>query len=501
MIKEKPNILLLMTDQQRPDSLGCYGSEVARTPNLDWLAKNGVVFDNCYVQNPLCCPSRYSLLTGQYPHCHGVVSNWHAPRPGRRSFGYYLGKAGYQSAAIGKMHLTPWQDNFGFDGRIIAEAKFDDECPDDYDSFLRSHGHSRKIVYDKNEQYRRQCTAIDSRLPQELHIDSFVGKSACEYLNRVDGDTPFCCFASFLSPHNPYDPPEPYNKMFKGVKFPARNMTEGEVERKPKEAYDYINKILSKEWGKTTDKLSLEQLQLIKENYYALNTLVDDWIGKIIDILKKRNLYDDTIIIYTSDHGDLLGDHGLMYKQCFYEQSVKVPLIIHCPEKFKSNRVNDFVELMDLFSTICQMGQSQPDYDIQSKSLLPVLNRQKNYVHRPAVFSENYFGKMIRTGPWKMVRYIGKDYGELYNLNEDPDEQNNLWDDSDMVSLKLQLSEHLFQWLTKSQDVMYKPVRGWHFDRSDLEYIPKNGRAYPASHQPWHLNGFADLYESWKFNF
>lgn len=139
---ERPNILFLLTDQQRPDSLGCYGSEAAITPHIDALARGGVVFDNCYVQNPLCCPSRYSILTGRYPHSHGVRANWYAPRPGEVSFGAQLGRVGYATSMIGKMHLTPWYDTFGSDGRIIAESKFHTTCPDDYERFLNHHGWS-----------------------------------------------------------------------------------------------------------------------------------------------------------------------------------------------------------------------------------------------------------------------------------------------------------------------------------------------------------------------
>ena len=135
------------------------------------------------------------------------------------SFGERLGRAGYGTAMIGKMHLTPWQDTFGFDGRIIAEAKFHTDCPDDYQSFLLGHGWDRRRLYDTaGEEYLTYCTAVPSKVGADLHIDSFVGRSVCEYLRRVEG--PFCLFASFLSPHNPFDPPAPYDTMFLDASFP-----------------------------------------------------------------------------------------------------------------------------------------------------------------------------------------------------------------------------------------------------------------------------------------
>ena len=359
MADARPNILLIMTDQQRPDTLGCYGNDIAITPNLDRLGREGVIFDNMYVQNPLCVPSRYSMLTGRYPHCTRVRTNWHAVRPGERSFAHQIGPAGYATALVGKMHLTPWHDNFGFDGRIIAEAKIDPNCDDDYQRFLRANGRSRAEMYDKQSAaYIDQATAVISNIPQEQHIDTFVGRATCEYLRNVDKSRPFCLVSSFLSPHNPYDPPKPYDELFINKKLPPRNMTKGEVDRKPREAYDYINKMLG--WPYRTDELSEEQIQLTKAYYYSLCTLIDDWVGRIIQTLKDEGLYENTIIVFTSDHGDLMGDHGLVYKQCFYEQSVRVPFIVHAPGYFAPRRCADLVEMIDLCATFCDLAGAGP---------------------------------------------------------------------------------------------------------------------------------------------
>lgn len=491
-----PNILFLMTDQQRPDSLGCYGDEVALTPNLDRLAEDGVRFDNCYVQNPLCCPSRYSILTGRYPHSHGVISNWYAPNPDEKSFGHQLGRAGYNTAMIGKMHLTPWHDRFGFDGRIIAEAKFHEDCPDDYGRFLLKRGTSRKELYDrKSAEYVANATAVKSRVPQELHIDSFVGRSVCEYLKNVR--EPFCLFGSFLSPHNPYDPPAPYDTLFTDKDLPKRNMGEGEVQRKPREAYDYINNRLK--WPFKTDKMTEEQIHLTKAYYYSLNTLIDDWVGEIVETLKERGLYENTVIVYTSDHGDLLGDHGLVYKQCFYEQSVKAPLIIHAPTRFNPNVVEDPVESIDLFDTFCELGGAFRGYGSQAKSLVPILEGRNDQTHREAVFSENYFGTMVRRKEFKMVHYMGKDYGELYNLEEDPLEQRNLWDDLEGSPIKRQLKDLLLDWAFSSRSPTPLPVRPDHQDQTPPQFISHHGGTQEARVQPWHLNGLEGLYENWDF--
>lgn len=489
--QSKPNILFILPDQQRPDSLGCYGSTVAITPTLDWLSQTGVTFNNCYVQNPLCCPSRYSVLTGRYPHSHGVRANWYAPNAGETSFAHQLSRVGYRTAAIGKMHFTPWYDNFGFDGRIIAEAKFHTDCPDDYTKFLERHNYSRQKLYNTHsDAYKSRLSSLTSTLPQEMHIDSFVGQSACEYLKQVDG--PFCLFTSFLSPHNPYDPPKPYDDLFSNVPMPTRNMGKNEVSEKPREAYDYINKLIK--WGFKSDEISEEQRLDMWRSYYGLNTFIDDWIQQIIETLKQRDLYDNTIIIYSSDHGDLLGDHGLYYKQCFYEQSVRVPLIIHAPRYFAPQRVDEKVELMDIYSTICEIGGAKEVPGVQSKSLVSILKQQEHPI-REAVFSENYFGRMVRWQEWKFVYYPGKPYGELYNLVSDPEEQLNLWDKMEGSPEKQIMKDILLEWAFAAEDQLPLPVRSGHFDNSPLQFLPKEGRTAEEGLQHWRLQDMTGLYE------
>lgn len=493
----QPNILFLMTDQQRPDSLGCYGNPVARTPNLDQLAERGVVFNNCYVQNPLCCPSRYSILTGRYSHNHRVRSNWYKPQEGEQSFGHRLKTVGYRSALIGKMHFTPWNDLFGFDGRVIAESKFHTNCPDDYARFLRRHGLGRADLYDqKSPAYVQSCTAVKSRVPQELHIDSFVGRGIIEYLRNARG--PFVLFGSFPSPHNPYDPPAPYDELFLDVALPPRNMTPGEVERKPREVYEYINNRLK--WPFRTDELTEQQLQLSRAYYYSLCTFVDDWVGRIVDVLKETGLYENTIIVYTSDHGDLLGDHGIVYKQSFYEQSVRVPLIVHAPSRFEPRRVNDLVESIDLFATFCELGGAWPGEGQQGKSLLPLLEGRNGVLHREAVFSESSFSRMVRMGEHKLVYYPGRPYGELYNLTDDPEEQRNLWDDPGAQVVKRELKDVLLDWAFSSEDPLPLPIRSDHFDESPRDQRSLDGRAVESERQSWYIQDMLGLYEGWEFS-
>jgi len=273
-------------------------------------------------------------------------------------------------------------------------------------------------------------------------------------------------------------------------------MYAGEVDEKPGEAYDYINNRVK--WSTKTDELSAAQVHLMKSHYYALNTLVDDWIGRITEVLKEQNLYENTVIIYSSDHGDLLGDHGLIFKQCFYEQSVKAPLIIHAPAMFKARRIEDLVESIDIFNMICELGQTWTGEGVQGKSLLPFLNGDQNYTHRKAVFSENYFGKMVRYENYKMIYYIGKPYGELYNLENDPLERHNLWEELEGSSIKSHLKDLLLEWMATTEDTLPLPVRANHQDYTPKQMNMRHGAAAFCERQPWYLEDLLPLYEHWN---
>lgn len=498
-MNKKPNILIIMTDQQRLDSLGCYGSDFAKTPHIDALAEQSVVFDNCYVQNPFCCPSRHSMLTGRYPHCHGVRANWYRRKPDETSFGHQLSRGGYQTAIIGKMHLTPWYENFGFDGRIIADGKgFYYE--DDYAKFLKANGTSRADMYDKTDPvFTRTWGAQTFRLPQDLHIDTFVGRAACDYIQQTDG--PFCMIASFPGPHNPFDPPEPYDKIHADTEFPPRNMTPGEVDRKPREAYDYITKAADGLGACYPDQLSDKDLQLMKANYHANVTQIDDWVGQLVATLKETGQYENTVIMLISDHGEMLGDHGLIFKQCFYEESIKVPFIIHCPARFKPGRSNALVESIDLFNTVCDLGGVWEGEGRQGRSLLPLLeDPARRGRHRDAAFAENYFGRMVRTETHKLVYYPGKPYGELYDMKHDPQEQNNLWDAPEAAGIKAELKDRLLEWAFESEDPLPLPARKGHIEPEDPHLHMEAGKAVENEHQPWHLDHMQNFYTTRELN-
>jgi len=237
----------------------------------------------------------------------------------------------------------------------------------------------------------------------------------------------------------------------------------------------------------------------MKAYYYSLVTFVDDWVGRIVEVLKEEGLYENTVIIFSSDHGDLLGGHGLVFKQSFYEQSVKNPLIIHTTAMFKPRRINDLIELMDIYSTICELGRAWIGEGIQGKSLVPLLQEKENYHHHKAVFSENWFGCMIRYQNYKLTYYPGKPYGELYDLAEEPLEQYNIWKKLDGSKIKNELKDILLEWAFTSEDPLPLPIRIGHQDSTTLYTYLHNCRSVISDSQPWHLDNLITLYKHSDF--
>jgi arylsulfatase A-like enzyme len=218
-------------------------------------------------------------------------------------------------------------------------------------------------------------------------------------------------------------------------------------------------------------------------------------VGRIIEVLKEEGLYENTVIIYASDHGDLLGDHGLVFKQSFYEQNIKVPLIINVPAMFRPKRIKDNIELIDIYSIGCELVNTWSGEGIQGKNLLVFLKRKKSYLHSKAIFSENWYGRMVKYQNYKMIYYLEKPYGEFYDLAKDPIEQYNLWEKLDVYKIKNKLKDLLLDWVFTSEDPLPLPVRLGHQDFTPPHMQLFNGRSVISDRQPWYLDDLITLYK------
>ncbi len=417
------NLLFITTDQQRWDSLPCYGLDFMRTPNLDRLAREGLVFERCYTSAPLCVPARNSILSGQWPSTTGVLSNNHSLDPGTPTWPQIIGDAGYRTAAIGKMHFIPWDNRQGFLERISAEDKRHTYLPDDFVKFLRTYGHER-VHPTANPGYFESLGAPVTPLPKRFHVDGFTGDQAAEWLGR-HGHEPFAAWVSFAGPHDPYDPPEELAALYDDAPIPEPIGSRAELDQKPrmqrKAGPESLNNPM---FQIDPSQATPEHYRRWRKHYYANISLIDEGIGKILAALEATGALENTLIIFTSDHGDALGDHGLAFKSFFYESMAHVPLIIRGPGVAAGQRCPALVSMLDLVPLFYRTCGVTPPPTLEGADLSPLLSDPTGTI-RDEVFSENLGMTMVRDERYKYAHYADGD-SELYDLVNDPTEEHNL---------------------------------------------------------------------------
>ncbi|MDF1512698.1 MAG: sulfatase-like hydrolase/transferase [Anaerolineae bacterium] len=462
MNPKHPNILFITTDEHRFDALGCYGNDVIRTPNIDAIAARGVRFERGYVQNPMCMPSRMAMMTGRYCSENGCNINctgiplWEQ----QNTFIQKLQDNGYVTAAIGKMHMMPKWGPFGFGYLDLVEGKAD--ANNQYIDYLQSMGMNGMQHQAKGESL--PFGTHTNALPAEHTIDAFVGRRAVAWLESWDttmiDNPPFFLWVSFSNPHFPFDPPEPYDTLYDPDEVPLPVWKDGELQNKPPQHK------LQEERG--YDQVTEEHLRKIVANYYGNVTLVDDQVGKILDLLSAKGLDKNTLIAFTSDHGDHLGDHRLLHKSgvTFYDISVRVPFIVSYPPLFPVGVVcEDLVETIDLAATFLDVAQIPVPGTFQGRSLVGLAEghiadwRDDAFseidllinpkMHGPNDPNSRDYVAMICTREWKYVHFPNLGIGELYDLINDPHELDNLFYDpayADCVSqMRLRLLNRFMQ--------------------------------------------------------
>jgi arylsulfatase len=441
MGQNRPNILFITTDEHRFDALGCYGNQVIHTPHIDSIAAQGVLFRRGYVQNPMCMPSRMAIMTGRYCSENGCNINCTGipPFEQENTFMQVLKAHGYYTAAIGKMHMMPKWGPFGFSYLDLVEGKAD--ANNQYIDYLKAKDLSGLQHQAKGD--RMPFGTYTNALPAADTIDVFVGRRAVQWLKNWSlsaEEQPFFLWVSFSNPHFPFDPPEPYDTMYHPDEVPLPVWKDGEMNNKPPQ------KQLQKERG--YDKVSEELLRKIVANYYGNISLVDDQVGKILDVLTSKGLTENTLIAFTSDHGDHLGDHKLLHKSgvTFYDISVRVPYLVSYAPLFPEGvECDDLVEAIDLPATFLDVAGIRLPISMQGRSLVG-LAEGKSMDWREDAFSEidlrinpkmhgpndpdsRDYVAMICTREWKYVHFPNLGIGELYDLVNDPHELDNLFYD------------------------------------------------------------------------
>jgi arylsulfatase A-like enzyme len=476
---EKPNIIFIMPDQLRADFVGCYEIDYVNTPNIDSLAEHGVRYERCHSPHPLCVPARVSLLTGMDAIKNGVLDNGQFLRPdyaqmGIRTWPEMLVENGYYTAAIGKMHFYPWDLRLGFQYRVIAEDKRWIHIRDDYYHFLKAHGH-RKLHGNEHPGYYENKGAIVSRIPWEYSVDHFVGQEACRFIAEHGNEGPFAMMVGFPGPHCPYDPsPEFLAAIDVDAMPPAIPEVEGdmpELRRRNVEG----NK---RPWnGVDYTEFTAEQKKRIRAHYAALVGQIDYEVGQILDTLEQQGLTDSTVILFSADHGDYLGDHNLIGKGTFFQSGIRVPLLAHIPWH-GSTVCSDLVTLSDVTATILRLaGCDIPDY--MDSLPLPRLDLSHG-PSRDCIVGMIQGGWMIYDGEWRLSRYAT---GEalLFHVKADPHEQHNLFHDPGYIGVRDSLDARLTQAIMRSMREANQDRRVYTRDLSQHAWFGREGwqRLYP----------------------
>lgn len=422
---DQPNLIFIMPDQLRYDFLSCNGADFIETPYIDSLAETGVRYKRAYSTSPICVPARAMLLTGMSAIKNGVTDNGQWLRPdlaeqGIQTWPEMLAQQGYYTAAIGKMHFYPWDINHGFQYRVAAEDKRWLHVRDDYYHHLTEHGY-RKYHGNEHDGYHENRGAIINKVPWEHSVDHFVGQEACRFLRNYSQESPFAMMVGFPGPHCPYDPTPEYLEGIDLEDMPdavpeVPNNTPGLRQRNIDGNRQDWNGV---DYTEFTDA----HKKKIRAHYAALVKQIDYEIGQLLDTLRERDLLDNTIIIFTSDHGDYLGDHNLIGKGTFFESSIHVPMIVRVPGMTSPQVCTDLVELGDVTATLLRFaGCAIPDH--MDSIPLPALGieprRERDY--SIGAVSD---GWMIYDGRWKLAKYAT---GEnlLFDIENDPNEQHNL---------------------------------------------------------------------------
>jgi len=343
----RPNVLLIFTDQQRADAVGAAGNPVIRTPNLDRLAREGTLFDSAFTASPVCVPARCSLITGRYPHNTGCSENRHPMPTDRPTFMQLLTEAGYRTHGIGKMHFVPDPEALrGFQSRESQEEVRGSLEHDDYLKFLHANGFGH--VYDpmgqRGEMYYVPQIA---QMPAELHATNWVGDRAVDFIRSAGRDEPFLLWASFIHPHPPFSPPTPWNKLYRAPLMP--------LPKRPHQSealHTWINRHQNR--YKFRDQgIDNNLLRCMKAYYYACVSFIDYQVGKMLGALEETGRLDDTLIIFTSDHGEFLGDYDCFGKRSMLDCAARVPMLARCPGRFAAGQVcRTPVNLVDVMPTI-----------------------------------------------------------------------------------------------------------------------------------------------------
>jgi len=475
-MSERPNLLFLLPDQHRAEAMGCADHPVVETPHLDRLASEGVRFTDATTQSPLCVPARTSFYTGVYPHNTQVrdFSSW-VPEDATTFF-EHLQESGYYTAHVGEADQKAWlttdEDGDVRDNREYLEALGFDYVHETLDPWgTRSQDAPvadyweerglletiREDVQERIEQAREYdhweeggfSVNWPSPVSAEDHLDGYTCRQAIEFIEGYDREEPFALFVGIPGPHEPMDPPPEFADRYDPADMPDPLPPHESPEWVP----DDIATFVEEEVGHVPESYDVEQYKEVQAAYYAKITHIDHWIGEIIDTLESEGCREDTLTVYTSDHGELYGDHDRVAKHCFFEGSVQIPMIASWPDELPSGETSDaLVELIDLYPTALDAANASERGTTFGESLLGPGRSpgDPNATDRDLVCSMIYDRTMVCTQDYKYaVDGDGRGY-MLFDRKTDPEERRNLIGHPDHAETEREMREALLDFLMET---------------------------------------------------
>ncbi len=425
---QRPNVLFIMADQFRHDFLGAAGAAFVRTPNIDRIAERGVRFTQCCSNAPLCAPARIALATGLMAGRTGALTNERFLSRQQTTYYQRLRDHNYRVGCCGKLDLAkpdPWNSTgdrpctftFGFTHPVEIEGKMhagnrptpqgpyglDLQRRGLYEAFHADYAARARNHWVKNASH-------DSVLPAEWFQDTYIGRRSVEWLERIGDDFPWHLFVSFAGPHDPFDPPATYAQRYRDADMPPA--IHDELAGKPACLRHKQRPLSDAEIAHT------------RRQYCASIEAIDDAVGDILDVLERRGMLDNTVIVFSADHGEMLGDHGLYTKNVMYEPSLRVPLVVAGPG-IDGGRVGDaLIELIDVNATLCELAGLPAQEGLDARSFAGLCRGEADG-HRDATVAELEHGRCVRTDRWKLIETYN-DTAELYDLQADPRELENV---------------------------------------------------------------------------
>jgi len=460
---ERPNILILMTDQQRADCMSSAGHPQIKTPNMDRLAAEGMRFSHACTVSPLSMPARASFIGGMYVHNHSMWSNAGELASGEESLFRRLQEAGYHTGHIGKshyyahggLHLREREDYMHARGFDYLHETTGPWATCNTDSYMTDAWEKKGLLEAFRDDYRKRrehegIAVWPSPLPVDDFMDSYIGREAVRFVDGYDRDEPFALFVGFGGPHEPWDAPGEYAEMYDPAGTPPPIEPAEPPEWVPEAAAEWQRSARVK--GMTPDVI-----RRVRANYYGKIALIDRWFGEIFAACERKGVMDDLVVVFWSDHGEMAGDHGLLHKSRFFESALRVPLIMRWPGRVEPGRTSTaLAETVDIAPTVLEgLGVERPACFL-GESLWPVLGDREARV-RDAAFSEVARGGrrnlMARTERFKYaVHEDGSGY-MLYDLAEDPDERRNLVGHPEFAQVEAEMRERLLGFLCRAQYV------------------------------------------------